>query len=351
MIDRPIPFKEAVLSLLKKEPNPQEWSSAEWSAQEAPVRIRSMFSAHVESARFLDRAQGLMFDFMVGTTDEVVGPDGVRRTARRVGSRADFITAMQDFMVAEGMVKPDEWKAVNRNDVTDIRSSRRLALIFDTNIRQAYGFGKWHQGMSPAVLKAYPAARLVREMNVAEARPRHEASIGSIALKTDREWWADFQNDPEIGGFGVPWGPYGFGSGVGQEDVSKEEAEREGLMKKGQPGEPPAEPQPEFNDSVWANVQGMDPELKKKLVDELERGIENLEPVEDVAKREAAKARRGAMERSEAKAIERGDLPEATRIRKLIDLGVPENPLVVQGDRIALSKKAGTTPPRGIEGS
>jgi hypothetical protein len=341
MIERPVPFKEAVTYLLKKEPNPQEWSSAEWSAEEASVKVRSMFSAHVESARFLDRAQGLMFDFLVGTKDEVIGPDGVKRTVLRVGSRADFITLMQDFMVAEGMVKPEEWKGVNRKDLTDIRSSSRLALIFDTNVRQAYGYGKWRQGMSPAVRKAFPAARLVRERGVAEARPRHAASLGMVALKTDREWWADFQNDPEIGGFGVPWGPYGFGSGVGQEDVPRAEAEGLGLLKPSAPVGPPAEPLPEFNDSVWASLKDMDPELKKQLVDELEKEIEELEPVENIARRAAADARQSAMERSEAKAVKRGDLPEAERIRKLIDLGVPGNPLVVDDDRIALSKSAG----------
>ena len=346
MIDRPSPFKEAVSFLLKKEPNPQEWSSEDWSSQEAPVRVRSMFSAHVESARFLDRAQGLMFDFMVGTTDEVVGPDGVKRTVRRVGNRADFITAMQDFMEAEGMVKPGEWKQVNRNDVTDIRSSRRLALIFDTNIRQAYGFGKWRQGMSPAVRKAFPAARFIREQKVGEKRARHSVSEGDVQLKTDYDYWAKFQNDPLIGGFGVPWGPYGFGSGMGQEDVPRAEAEKRGLMKPDEPVGPPKEPQPEFNDSVWANFKDMDPELKKKLVEELEKEIEDLEPVEDIAKREAAKARKAAMERSEAKAVKRGDLPEAARIRKLIDLGVPENPLIVDDERVALSNKAAGRAPR-----
>lgn len=340
MIERPIPFREAVLYLLKKKPNPQEWSSAEWSAEEAPVKIRSFFSAHVESARFLDRMQGMIFDYLVGTTEEVTGPDGVKRTLRRIGSRADFITKMQDFMVAEGMVAPEDFKDVNRKDLTDIRSSGRLALIFDTNVRQAYGYGKWRQGMSPAVRKAFPAARFIRERQVGEARQRHAVSEGDVQLKTNHDYWANFQNDPEIGGFGVPWGPYGFGSGMGQEDESREVAIRLGLIKPDEPDKQPVVPQPEFNDSVWADIGKMDPELKKKLIDELEKGIEDLEPVESIAKREAAKARKGAMERSEAKAIKRGDLPEAARIRKLIDLGVPENPLVVDDDRVALSKAA-----------
>ncbi|QJE95965.1 hypothetical protein [Luteolibacter luteus] len=252
---------------------------------------------------------------------------------------------MREFMEAEGMVKPEDWKDVNRNDVTDIRSSRRLGLIFDTNVRQAYGFGKWRQGMSPAVRKAFPAARFIREHDVGEARPRHAVSEGDVQLKTDYEYWAKFQNDPEIGGFGVPWGPYGFNSGMGQEDVSREDAERLGLVKPGAPVTPPAEPEPAFNDSVWANIGDLDPELKKELVDSLEKEIEDLESMEDIAKREAAKARRSAMQRSERKAIQRGDLAEAARIRKLIDLGVPEEPLIIDDNRIALSKRAAERAP------
>lgn len=57
-------------------------------------------------------------------------------------------------------------------------------------------------------------------------RPRHAAHEGEVRLKTDEAWWAAYQNDLEIGGFGVPWEPYGFYSGMGQEDVAREENDR-----------------------------------------------------------------------------------------------------------------------------
>jgi len=285
MIERPMPFREAVTFLLEKDPNPQEWSSAEWAAEHPSVRVKSMFSAHVESARFLDRMQGMLFDYMVGTTEEVTGPNGEKHTLRRVGNRADFIKQMRDFMVAEGMVKEEDFRDVNRNDLTDIRSSARLALIFDTNIRQAYGYGKWRQGMSPKVRYAWPAARFIREKGVAEARPRHAVSEGQVRLKTDYDFWAKFQNDPEIGGFGVPWGPYGFGSGMGQEDESREVAIRLGLI---QPDEAPPSPpapatpaegnpeMPDLNTGVDAYIKTLTPEMRQKLKDELRAGIKPL---------------------------------------------------------------------------
>ncbi len=50
-----------------------------------------------------------------------------------------------------------------------------------------------------------------------------------MRLKTDTAYWADYQNAEEIGGFGVPWPPFGFNSGMSMEDVSREEAAKLGL--------------------------------------------------------------------------------------------------------------------------
>ena len=46
-------------------------------------------------------------------------------------------------MVKEGMAKEDEFR--DARGVTDIRSGARLKLIYDTNLRQAYGYGEWKQ--------------------------------------------------------------------------------------------------------------------------------------------------------------------------------------------------------------
>jgi hypothetical protein len=294
MIERPMQFDEAILYLLEKEPNPQKWSARQWALRGADVRTRAFFSARVENARFLDRAQGLLFDFLTNATEKVVGPDNVQRTAIKVGSRAEFVRRMRDFMVREGMATEGEMRATNQEDLTDIKSSERLRLIFDTNVRQAYGFGQWKRGMEPAALQAYPAARLIRERNVFEPRPRHAANLGQVRLKTD-PWWADYINDEEIGGFGVPWGPYGFNSGCNQEDVSRSEARRLGLDVRSVRPETR-----ELNDGLKASTKGMDPAVKARLREALERSRAsrkgNRTP-EEAAREAAARARQRAARR------------------------------------------------------
>lgn len=266
MIDEPMPFMEAVAFLIEKEQLPADWDATMWQEQEVDFRNKAFFSAKVENARFLDRAQGFIFDSMANVRETITQPDGTQTTALQVGGREHFVKRMRDFMIEEGIAKSEEFKNVNQNDVRDLRSMARLRLIFDTNTRQAYGFGRWKQGMTPNALESFPAARLVRDKRVKEPRPRHKASLGEVLLKTDPRW-AEYHNARDIGGFGVPWGPYGFNSGVTQEDVSFQEARGAGLYI---PAQTPEEKK--IDDDTWASVRNMDEGLKRKLIAELEAG-------------------------------------------------------------------------------
>ncbi|MBB5351354.1 hypothetical protein HNR46_001590 [Haloferula luteola] len=281
MITRPKPFMETLGFIEKKVPRGELWDSAEWGNQRAAVRVRAIWSAGIEDARFAERTRQLLLDFLTQATEEVVGPDGVKRKALKVGSRADFVKKIREFMLKEGMAKGG-FGEVNRNDVTDLRSAARLKLIFDTNIRQAFGYGKWRQSMSPAVRRAFPAARFVRVRGVKEPRLRHAAGEGDVRLKTDFDFWAKWHNDPLIGGFGVPWEPYGFHSGMGQQDVRREEAERLGLKVN-----EPAPKTPGFNEGLRAEVGKLDPELRRRLAQRL-RQIANREGDEMKIKPEVA---------------------------------------------------------------
>ncbi|WP_226895734.1 hypothetical protein [Luteolibacter marinus] len=312
MIKRPMAFEEAIRYLLDKDPNPAEWDAADWAGERTAVKVRSFFSSRVESARFLDRAQAAIFDYLAKVTEEVTGPDGVKRRALRTGGRADFVRQMREFMVREGMATADEFREVNQGDLEDVRSEARLRLIFDTNVRQAYGYGQWRQGMKPAVRRAYPAARFVRVRDVGQPRPRHLEHEGEVRLKTDHAWWAGYQNDPKIGGFGVPWEPYGFHSGMGQEDVSREEAERLGL--KFDAGRQVEKKLPGLNEGLTASVRGMDPEVKRKLLEELRGGPKPKTPAE--AAREAVERVRARREGGTAgSGSGAGDLSGLLRMR------------------------------------
>ena len=312
-----MPFEEALSFLLEKDPNPSEWSAADWAEERPAVRVRSFISSRVESARFLDRAQGMIFDYLTKVREEVTTPEGEKTTALRVGGREDFVMLMRRFMIGEGMARPEEFQSVNQKDLEDIRSVSRLRLIFDTNVRQAYGYGQWKQGMKPAVRRAFPAARLVRVRGVLGPRPRHAAHEGEVRLKTDLDWWAKYQNDPQIGGFGVPWGPYGFHSGMGQEDVSRAEAKRLGLRFDTGGEEMKTTSLPGINDGLQFSVRGMDAGTKQKLLEELRRGPAPASP-EDAAREAAANVRRVALLRGLRRAEETGDAAELARIQELL---------------------------------
>jgi hypothetical protein len=315
MITKPLPFEEAIRFLLNKEDLPADWDAATWRDQEPDFQTKAFFSANVENARFLDRAHGLLFDFMAKTRETIVQPDGTEVTALKVAGREHFVKRMRDFMIAEGMARPDEFKGMNQTDVTELGSLARLRLIFDTNVRQAYGFGQWKQGMTPAVLKAFPAARLIRERGVSEPRSRHQDNLGEVLLKTDPRW-AEFHNAKEIGGFGVPWGPYGFGSGVTQEDVSKADARKYGLDVDGMTPKPA-----KITDGTEASVKKMDPDIKQKLLEEIaamKAKHANKRTPAEAGRQAAIKVRHKMLGRGLAESEQRGDTAKAEKYRKAI---------------------------------
>lgn len=333
MITKPLPFEDAIRYLLDKEQLPADWNAAIWQAQESDFRTRAFWSAKVENARFVDRAQTLIFDHLAGVKEQVTNSAGKTSEALSVFDRAHFVEKMRAFMMAEGMAKKSDFKSVNQKDITDIRSMARLNLIFDTNVRQAYGYGHWKQGMQPDVLAAFPAARLIRDRGVKEPRPRHQNNLGEVRLKTDPRW-AKFHNDPKIGGFGVPWGPYGFNSGVTQEDVSRSEAESLGL---GAAGIPEA---PSLNDGLTSSVKGMDPETKRKLLEELRAGPKPGDAIESAAeagRQAGTRARMQALSRGLEDAVKRGEAAKAEKFRKAI-AELPNQGLSVvdDGDKIRL---------------
>lgn len=280
MIDTPMDLMAAIAFILEKEQLPDDWSAEDWESLDGDFKSRAFVSSKVQEARFLDRAQGLLFDHIAEVRDVVDTPRGPE-TVLRVSGKADFVRAMREFMIEEGMATEDEMMNTNQKDVRVLHSNARLSLIFDTNIRQAYGYGQWKQGMVPAVLEAFPAARLTRMRDVSVPRPRHEVNLGEIRHKTD-PWWKDYINAEDIGGFNVPWGPYGFNSGCDREDVPA--AEWEAMNKGTEPEEvnPETQPEPGFNDDIWASLREIDPEIRKRLIMELDaKGDERIRIAEE----------------------------------------------------------------------
>lgn len=221
------PLPEAVAKLEAKSPVAAALTSAEWSGVPLALRERAFFSARVESERLLAEMQKRI---------------GQALTLARV-EVGDGKTALmdRDSFIAEVRKLAEEWGVQTAGSgaagtVQDIRSARRLGLIFDTQMQQAQGYARYKAAHDPDVLESWPAQRLVREQprRVPRDWDRRWAEAGArvgwqgalqhpkVALKTSPIW-------AELSRFGVPWPPFDFQSGMGVEDVDAEEAERLGL--------------------------------------------------------------------------------------------------------------------------
>jgi hypothetical protein len=243
-------FEEALRKLGERSPVGSILRSAEWSRVPTSIRERSFFSATVEDVRFLQRAQKFLADFIAQT--RLTNDDG--ESFLKAGGRAQFIEELQKFALREGMGSLDPQ---TKGTLRDIASETRLGLIFDTNLKSAQDFGYWKQGQDPDVLDAFPAQRFVRVAPVRKPRPLHQANRNQVRRKDDLAFWLAM-NDPAIGGFGVPWGPWGFNSGMDVEDVGRAASDALGLTT---PSERMQPIEKDFNDHLEASTQGLNQPL------------------------------------------------------------------------------------------
>lgn len=241
-----MPFYEAAQKLGSKSIIGAKLKSAEWQDVPVALRDRAFFSSQVESARVLQRGRDSIYDFLQSNKETL--PDG--QTALKTGSRAQFVDDMKEFLTKEGIDRTD-------GGLTDITSEKRLGLIFEVNVNQAYGYGDYRQGMDADVLDAFPAARFIRVAEVKEPRDFHTQFEDQVYLKTD-PIWETINED-----FGLPYAPFGFGCQHEQEDVSREEAESLGLL---QPGQAVQLDEKSFNQNLQASARSLDPDLLRGLI-------------------------------------------------------------------------------------
>ncbi len=216
---------------LAKHPTPSGMSSKEWAALNAAMKENKFFSAKVENIRLLERLHRLIKDYLTGEKETL--PNG--ETVIKVGSAADFSNQALQWLQTEGLVPPDAEGPEYHNNVKNIGALARLKLIFKTNVRQSMGAAQWEASMKPANLKAWPAFRFIRFPGAKTKRLVHVINEDAVRLKTDFTFWADEMNAASLGGFEVPWPPFGFNSYMDQEPVSRKECERLGLLKPGEP--------------------------------------------------------------------------------------------------------------------
>jgi hypothetical protein len=140
---------------------------------------------------------------------------------------------------------------------------------------QATEYARYKMDHDPDVLDAYPAQRLMRIEDREHPRPSWFwpdrwalafAKVGGagaiedemIALKTSPIW-------SKLSRFGTPWPPFDYESGMGLEDVSRDEAEAVGLLAPDAPVPQLGGGAEDFNAKLEAGVSEVSPRLQEAL--------------------------------------------------------------------------------------
>lgn len=105
----------------------------------------------------------------------------------------------------------------------------RLKLIYQTNVRQAYGLAQWRIGVDKWHITRFPAWRFVRTPGAKVKRYAHTYTENWVRLKLDFHFWATLMNARSLGGFEVPYAPFGFNSYMILEPVSRADAIAAGI--------------------------------------------------------------------------------------------------------------------------
>jgi len=266
-------YLTALDALFKRRPKPLHFNTMQWQTVAPAFRQRAFFSATVTSAKVLTKMREMMLDWMSGATEQVQSPNtGRLETVYKTNGLSDFREKATEFLIAEGVVNPDELQGNNK--ITNPAGISRLQLIFNTNAEQARTFADWQMKMSnPDFLNLRPAARFVRRQGARIKRPLHVANENAVK-RWDDSFWLDM-NRADIGGFEVPWGPYGFNSYMTQVPVKRAEAEKLRVIRKGEKVSKPdvkhlgVDLGKQFNANVSAEVDDITPEIRQQAIEDI----------------------------------------------------------------------------------
>ncbi len=212
-------------------------SSAEWARVEPALREKCFFSARVNDAE------------VVGKMRELIGKalDSSKRGGNEAFvSQEKFISEMKNYLRGRGY-------ATGGTALTDITSRRRLGLIYQMNVEEAREYAKYVRGQDADALDMYPAQEFLRvesrRVPRTDWQTRWRAAGGKIyggrmiALKSDPVW-------TNLSRFGRPYPPFDFGSGMGVEDIDRDEAIELKLL----PDDEPADEIPDWDPAIEVEV-------------------------------------------------------------------------------------------------
>jgi hypothetical protein len=268
------PFQDAVETMAGKTPVGSPLTSAEWDLLPGEVKLRLMFSSTVEDERILAEMQARLQDRV-----------NLEKRDGRTVDRVTFIDEMHRILRESGYKRPD---GVRKGSLQDLKSARRLGLVWDMNLAQAQGYSRWKAGMDPDVLLMVPCRELIRVLARVEHRdwpriwemaggefyggygsnPDYPNSKGRMMARADDEIWV------RISRFGVPWEPFDWGSGMGTRNVRRKLAEQLGVI---QPGERVTPLDTPFNDGVKASLATVPQSARQRILDALAGDVEILD--------------------------------------------------------------------------
>ena len=216
---------------------PSARTSADWERVAPALREKCFFSARVNDAEVL----GKMRELIGKAVDS-----SKRKPNEALLSQDKFISEMKSFLASRGYT-------MGGNKLTDITSRRRLGLIYDMNVQEAREYARYVRGQDADALDMYPAQEFLRVESRRVPRTdwpmRWRAAGGKIrggrmvALKSDPVWI-------NLSRFGRPYPPFDYGSGMGVEDIDRDEAVELGLL----PDDEPADEIPDFDIALEAEA-------------------------------------------------------------------------------------------------
>ncbi len=246
---------KAVSKFEARKASPSSMASADWERVEPAIREKCFFSARVNDAELLGKMRDLL-----GQAVDV----SKRNPNQALMSQDKFISEMKSYMKERGY-------AMGGTGLTDITSRRRLALIYQMNYDEAREYAKYVRGQDSDALYMYPAQEFLRveDRNVPRTdwQSRWRAAGGKIfggrmvALKSDPVW-------TNLSRFGRPYPPFDFGSGMGVEDVDRDDAIDMGLLPKDD--DEPSDEIPDFDLALEGEVSldRIPEDLREKVIKE-----------------------------------------------------------------------------------
>ncbi|NQT94195.1 MAG: hypothetical protein HQ559_15645 [Lentisphaerae bacterium] len=257
----PIPFQEAIESRLAKTLLPTTASSRELAGIPAELKERSFFSARTNNARHLARTDTII--------KRIIAPTGKPGEYMNEARARQLIRASLQSIGYD----PADIDAVP-GSLKDLASEARVRVMLDTNVKMARNYGNWKQGQTEAILDQWPAQELTRhesrqvQRNWRERWNRARSSAGVVGQSTDgySGRMAALKNSPiwtALSRFGLPYPPFDYLSGMGVDDVDRDDAERLGIIDRDTIIQPQERP---FNQSLQARSPA-DPQRQPGLLE------------------------------------------------------------------------------------